>query len=217
MRIPPVRIWSRGVYLKDVANLMVSNMRIPEERLGDLRAQAIATQVGETQLIQLVEKYGLDTILTAFNEVQDYVEFMTREKVKKLPNGTWETTDFIDMDPEIGDGLIPIKVKMTIKDDEIFYDLSGSHPYISIFLNSGFGAALSATYAGAKTFFPDIPLNSGFYRVVHTHLPEDSVVNAPWPVAVTGFCSGAYEKIMNACFELWSYICQKGRSLVLSI
>ena len=206
VRIPPVRIWSKGVYLKDVANLLVSNMRIPEERLGDLRSQAVATQVGENQLLQLVDKYGIETILTAFEEVQDYVEYMTREKVKKLPNGTWETTDFIDMDPEIGDGLIPIKVKMTVKDDEIFYDLSGSHPYISIFLNSGFGAALSATYAGTKTFFPDIPLNSGFYRVVHTYLPENSVVNAPWPIAVTGFCSGAYEKIMNACFELWSNI-----------
>ncbi|GHH98837.1 hydantoinase B/oxoprolinase family protein [Neobacillus kokaensis] len=206
IRIPPVRIWSKGEYLKDVANLLVSNMRIPEERLGDLRSQAVATKVGENQLLQLVEKYGIETILTAFDEVQDYVEFMTREKVKKMPNGTWETTDFIDMDPEAGDGLIPIKVKMTVKDDQIFYDLSGSHPYISIFLNSGFGAALSATYAGTKTFFPDIPLNSGFYRVVQTYLPENSVVNAPWPVAVTGFCSGAYEKIMNSCFELWSNI-----------
>ena len=50
------------------------------------------------------------------------------------------------------------------------------------------------------------PLNSGFYRVVKAHLPEGSVVNAPWPYAVTGFCSGAYEKIMNATFELWSKV-----------
>lgn len=65
---------------------------------------------------------------------------------------------------------------------------------------------MSAAYAGTKTFFPDIPLNSGFYRAVHVDLPENTVVNACWPVAVTGFCSGAYEKIMNACFELWSQI-----------
>lgn len=206
VRIPPLRVWSKGIYLKDVANMLVSNMRVPEERLGDLRSQAEATKVGEYQLLQLVEKYSKDTILTAFNEVQDYVERIAREKVNKLPNGTWETTDFIDMDPEIGDGLIPIRVQMEIKDDNIYYDLSGSHPYISTFLNSGFGASLSATYAGTKTFFPEIPLNSGFYRVVHTKLPENSVVNAPSPISVTGFCSGAYEKIMNSCFELWSHI-----------
>ncbi len=206
VRIPPVRIWSKGEYLSDVANLIVSNMRVPEERLGDLRAQAEATKVAEKQLIRLVEKYGLDTVLTAFEEVQDYVERLTRAKLKELPNGTWETVDYIDMDPELGDGLIPIHVKMTINDGEIYYDLEGSHPYIGCFLNSAFGSTLSALYAGTKTFFPDIPLNSGFYRVIHTNLPENSVVNAPWPVAVTGFCSGAYEKIMNACFELWSNI-----------
>ena len=206
VRIPPVRVWSKGKYLEDVANLLISNMRVPEERLGDLRSQAEATKVGEKELLRLVAKYGVDTVLTAFDEVQDYVERLTRENIKELPNGTWETVDYIDMDPELGDGLIPIKVKMTINDDEIFYDLGGTHASISCFLNSSFGASLSGLYAGTKTFFPDIPLNSGFYRVVHANLPENSVVNAPWPVAVTGFCSGPYEKIMNACFELWSYV-----------
>ncbi|WP_203363312.1 hydantoinase B/oxoprolinase family protein [Bacillus sp. REN10] len=206
MRIPPLRIWSKGEYLHDVANVLVSNMRVPEERLGDLRSQSEATKTGERQLLALVEKYGLDTILTAFREVQDYVERLTRVKVAELPDGEWETTDYIDMDPAVGEGLIPIKVKMTIKGDEIFYDLTGSHSYIGCFLNAGFGASLSAAYAGTKTFFPDVPLNSGFYRAVHVHLPENSVVNAGWPVAVTGFCSGAYEKIMNACFELWSHV-----------
>ena len=56
-------------------------------------------------------------------------------------------------------------------------------------------------------FFPDIPLNSGFYRAITVDLgPVGSVVNAPWPIAVTGFCSGPYEKIMNAVFELWSEV-----------
>ncbi|MUV05620.1 hydantoinase B/oxoprolinase family protein [Planococcaceae bacterium Storch 2/2-2] len=205
-RIPPVRIYSRGVFLKDVANLLVSNMRVSEERLGDLRAQVEATKVGERQLLKLIEKYGIETVSTAFDEVQDYVERVTRANISQIPDGTWEMTDFIDQDPNLGDKLIPIKVKMTIKDDEVFYDLDGSHPYIGSFLNAAFGASMSAVYAGTKTFFPDIPLNSGFYRVVHVDLPDDSVVNAPCPVAVTGFCSGAYEKVMNACFEIWSRI-----------
>lgn len=206
VRIPPVRIYSKGIYLKDVVNLLVMNMRIPEERIGDLRSQVEAAKVGQTQLLEIIKKYGIDTTLTAFKEVQDYVERLTRAKVKTLPKGTWETVDYIDMDPELGDGLIPIRVKMTITDDEILYDLTGSHPYISCFLNAGYGASLSGTYAGTKTFFPEIPLNSGFYRVVKVNLPENSVVNAPSPIAVTGYCSGSFEKIMNACFELWSNI-----------
>lgn len=206
VRIPPVRIYSRGTYLKDVVNVIVTNMRLPEERVGDLMAQVEAAAVGAKQLGEIVDKYGLETTLTAFEEVQNYVERLAKAKIKTLPKGTWETVDYIDMDPEAGDGLIPIKVKMTITDEEILYDLNGSHPYIGCFLNSGFGASLSAAYAGTKTFFPEIPLNSGFYRVVKVELPENSVVNAPSPISVTGFCSGAYEKIMNACFELWSNI-----------
>ncbi len=206
VRIPPTRIWHKGEYLDDVANLLVSNMRVPEERLGDLRAQAEATKVSEQELLRLVGKYGVDTVLTAFDEVQDYVEQLARVKLRDLPDGTWETVDYIDMDPELGDGLIPINVKMTIEGDQIYYDLDGTHAAIGCFLNSSFGAAFSGLYAGTKTLFPDIPLNSGFYRVIEANLPEDTVVNAKWPVAVTGFCSGPYEKIMNACFELWSYV-----------
>lgn len=190
-RITPVKIWDQGKYRFDVANMMVANMRVPEERLGDLRAQYEATRVGETQLLRLVEKYGKDTVLQAFKECQDYVERVAKSKIAELPHRTWEAVDYIDQDPKVGDGLIPIKVKITIAGDKIHYDLSGSHPYIGCFLNSGAGASLSAIIAGTKTFFPDIPLNAGFYRVVTAYLPENTVVNAPWPIAVTGFCSGA--------------------------
>ena len=85
-----------------------------------------------------------------------------RERLNRLPDGTWETVDYIDMDPTIGDGMIPIRVKMTITGDLIHYDLTGSHDYIKCFLNSGIGVTWSAIAAGTKTFFPDIPLNSGF-------------------------------------------------------
>jgi len=206
-RIPPVRIWDRGRYLSDVARLILSNTRAPEATEGDLHAQAEATRVCEREILRLVDKYGHDTILTAFDEVQDYVERLTRRRIADLPDGTWETEDYIDSDPNGEEGLVPIKVKLEIEGDQIRYDLSGSHPAVGTFLNAGFGSAMSGVAGGTKTFFPDVPLNSGFYRAVDIDLgPEGSVVNAPWPVAVTGFCSGPYEKIMNAIFEIWSEI-----------
>jgi len=206
MRITPVRLWSKGEYLEDVANLLVSNMRVPEERLGDLRSQSEATKVSERELLRLVNRYGVETVLTAFQESQDYVESLTRARLKELPDGSWETTDYIDMDPEVGDGMIPIKVKLTIDDDEVLYDFEGTHQTISCFLNGTYGASLSSIYAGTKTFFPDTPLNSGFYRVIKANLPEDTVVNSKYPAPVAGFVSGSHEKIMNSCFELWSYV-----------
>jgi N-methylhydantoinase B len=207
LRIPPVRIWSQGRYLADVARLILSNSRAPEDTEGDLKAQAEATAVCEREILRLVDKYGVDTVLTAMDEVQDYVERLTRRRVAELPDGVWETEDYLDFDPNHGEGLVPVKVKLEIRDDQLHYDLSGSHPAVGTFLNCSFGSAFSGVVAGTKTFFPDVPLNSGFYRAVAIDLgPEGSVVNAPWPVAVTGFCSGPYEKIMNAIFELWSEI-----------
>jgi N-methylhydantoinase B len=207
LRIPPVRLWDRGRYLADVARCLLSNTRAPEDTEGDLQAQAEATRVCEREILRLVDKYGRDTVLTAFDEVQDYVERLTRQRIAELPDGTWETEDHIDFDPNREEGLVPIKIKLTIDGDQLHYDLSGSHPAVGTFLNSGFGASTSGVVAGTKTFFPDVPLNSGFYRAVDVDLgPEGSVVNAPWPIAVTGFCSGPYEKIMNATFEIWSQI-----------
>ncbi|MGH7076328.1 MAG: hydantoinase B/oxoprolinase family protein [Stellaceae bacterium] len=206
MRIPPIKIWDKGVYRWDIANMIVANMRVPNERLGDLRAQAEATRVGETRLLELVKKYGKATIVDAFEECQSYVERIMRERLRRLPDGSWETVDYIDMDPAKGDGMIPICVKMTIAGDRVLYDMTGSHKFISCFLNSAIGVTWSAIAAGTKTFFPDVPLNSGFYRVIDTVLPEGSVVLAPPPAATAGSVSGAFEKVMNAIFEIWSQV-----------
>jgi N-methylhydantoinase B len=216
VRVPPVRIWDKGRYLGDVVRMIVSNTRVPSDAEGDLHAQAEATRVAELEILRLVDKYGIDTVLTAFQEVQDYVERLTRQRIAELPDGTWATEDYIDLDPSKEEGLIPVKVKMTIEGDQLSYDLTGSHPCIGSFINAAFGSAFSGVIAGTKTFFPDVPLNSGFYRAVEVDLgPEGTVVNAPWPVAVTGFCSGPYEKIMNSIFELWSQL-QPERAIACS-
>jgi N-methylhydantoinase B len=206
-RMVPVKLWDRGVFRRDVAELIVANTRSPAANMGDMRAQAEATGVCEREILRLVDKYSKDTVVIAFEEVQDYVERLARKRILELPDGEWEATDYIDYDPAHGEGLVPIKVKMRISGDQIHYDLSESAPAVASFLNSGFGASFSGVVAGTKTFFPDIPLNSGFYRAITCDLgPEGTVVNAGWPVAVTGFCSGPYEKIMSAIFELWSTI-----------
>jgi len=206
-RMVPVKLWDRGVFRLDVAELIVANTRSPEANMGDMHAQAEATGVCEREILRLVDKYSNETVLMAFEEVQNYVERLTRKRISELPDGDWEASDYIDFDPAHGEGLVPINVKMSIRGDQIFYDLSGSAPAVASFLNSGFGASFSGVVAGTKTFFPEIPLNSGFYRAITCELgPEGSVVNAGWPIAVTGFCSGPYEKIMSAIFELWSTI-----------
>lgn len=210
LRITPVRVWSKGTFLEDVAKLLAHNTRSPEIVLGDLKAQAEATAVCEREIHRLVDKYSGDTIRKALREVQDYVEDIVTARVKELPDGEWSTVDYIDLDPAREEGLVPVKVTMTIKDGRLSYSLKDSAPAVASFLNAGYGSAFSGIVAGTKTFFPDVPLNSGLYRAMDVDLgPEGTVVNAGIPHAVTGFCSGPFEKIMNAVFELWSQLMQE--------
>ncbi|MCB4767040.1 hydantoinase B/oxoprolinase family protein [Ancylobacter sp. Lp-2] len=207
LRIPPLRIVQGGRALTDVMKMIVSNTRAPEAAEGDLHAQMEATRIAEIEMLRLVAKYGQGTVVTAMEEVQNYVERLTRQRVAEMPDGTWETTDYLDFDPAKGEGLVPVKVKMTIKGDTISYDLSGSAEVVATFLNGTFGSSFSGLVTGTKMFFPDLPLNSGFYRVLDVNLgPTGTVVNAVWPTAVTGFCSGSYGKVVNAVFELWSEV-----------
>lgn len=205
LRITPVRIFDRGRFCRDVAHLIASNTRDPASLIGDMQAQAEATQVSAREILRLVDKYGKDTVVGGMAAVQDYVERAARQRIAALPDGVWETVDYIDRDVSGGEGMIPIRIKMTIAGDRVIYDFTGSHPCIGSIYNSAFGATFSGVAAGMKTFFPDLPLNSGFYRVIEVIAPEDSVVSARWPVAVTGFLM-PFEKIMNATYEMWSKI-----------
>lgn len=203
LRITPIRLYERGQMKRDVANLIAANTRDPASIIGDIQAQAQATQVCAGEILRLVSKYGRDTVETGLAAVQDYVERSVRQRLAALPDGTWETVDYIDRDPAAGEGMIPIRIKLTIKGDKAIYDFTGSHPTIGSIYNSAFGATFSAVAAGMKTFFPDLPLNSGFYRCFEIIAPEGSIVDARWPVAVTGFLM-PFEKIMNGIYEIWS-------------
>jgi N-methylhydantoinase B len=205
LRITPVRLFSKGRFCADVACLIAANTRDPASIIGDIQAQAEATQVCEREILRLVEKYGRETVETGLAAVQDYVERAVRQRLAALPDGEWETVDYIDRDPSGPEGMIPIRIKMTIRGDSVTYDFTGSHPTIGSIYNSAFGATFSAVAAGMKTFFPDLPLNSGFYRAFSIVAPEGSIVDAKWPVAVTGFLM-PFEKIMNAIYEMWSRI-----------
>ncbi|TNC10314.1 hydantoinase B/oxoprolinase family protein [Methylobacterium terricola] len=205
LRITPVRLFSKGRFCADVACLIAANTRDPASIIGDIQAQAEATQVCEREILRLVAKYGRDTVETGLAAVQDYVERAVRQRLAALPDGEWETVDYIDRDPSGPEGMIPIRIKMTIRGDSVTYDFTGSHPTIGSIYNSAFGATFSAVAAGMKTFFPDLPLNSGFYRAFSIVAPEGSIVDAKWPVAVTGYLM-PFEKIMNAIYEMWSRI-----------
>lgn len=204
VRITPIKIADRGKMRTDIIRMIANNTRDPGSVIGDANAQAQATGVAEREIHRLVAKYGKDTVVAGMAEVQDYVERATRQRIADLPDGSWEVVDYLDADPAAEEeGMIPIRVKLTIKGDELEYDLRGSHHTIGTVYNSCFGGTFSGIVAGMKYFLPDVPLNSGFYRPLNVVSDPGSIVDARWPVAVAGFVD-VFEKIMNAVFKIWS-------------
>lgn len=205
IRITPVRLWHAGRFCDDVANLIAAQTRDPTSIIGDMQSQAQATMIAAREIQRLVAKYGRETVEAGFVDVQNYVERATRQRLAELPRGTWETEDFLDRDLGAGEGLIPIKIKLTLTGEKAIYDFTGSHPTVASLYNSAFGGTFSACVAAMKNFFPDLPLNSGFYRTIEVIAPENTIVNAKWPVAVTGFLM-PFDKIVNSVAEMWSRI-----------
>jgi N-methylhydantoinase B len=124
LRISPVRIWSRGEFLGDVAKLIVGNTRAPDDNMSDLNAQAEATRVCEREILRLVGRYGKEVVTLAFSEVIAHVAALFRARIAELEDGTWTASDYLDSDPALGEGMIPITVSLTIKGDQLSYDLS---------------------------------------------------------------------------------------------
>jgi len=206
VRITPLRIWSRGVYLEDVADLVLTNVRRSEDAAGDLRAQAEATAVCDDELQRLAGRYGADVVVAAMARVQDHTESLLRRRLAELPDGSWTARDYIDQDPARPEGLVPVAVELRIEGDQAHFDLTGSGPSTGSLYNAAFGASFSAVIAGTKLFFPDIPLNSGFYRAVGFDPgPPGTIVNAVEPTATSGM-SMPYEKAMNGAIAIWSEI-----------
>ncbi len=207
LRISSAKVWSQGQFRADVARLIVGNTRAPQDNLSDLNAQAEATRVCEREILRLVGRYSREVVIQAFDEMIRNVRTQLQSRILELPDGTWTATDYLDSDPSQGEGLIPIQVTMTIAGDRLSYDLTGSAPAVSSFMNATFGSTLSGILAGTKHFVPDIPVNAGFYQSIDVNYgPTGTVVNATWPTAVSGFVSGAFEKVLNAIFELWSHV-----------
>jgi N-methylhydantoinase B/oxoprolinase/acetone carboxylase alpha subunit len=186
IRIPPVKLVRAGELDREVMDLILSNVRTPEEREGDLSAQIAALRTGERRLLEMAEKYGAATTRRYMGELQDYAERMTRAAITAMPDGTYRFEDVLDddgVDPE----PVPIRVAVTITGDEAVVDFTGSAPQVRGCLNAVYAITYSAAfYAFRCVVDVPIPSNYGGQRPLRVIAPEGSVLNAQFPAAVAG-------------------------------
>jgi N-methylhydantoinase B len=184
LRMPPLKLYERGVINRTLEKLIRINVRVPDRVLGDLAAQYAATQVGRRGLEKLMQRYGADELDAYMQELLDYAERMTRQEIMTWPRGTWRFTDHIDNDG-LSDAPIPISVAITVRGDgTLAVDYSGSSPQVRGALNSTLSFTRSLTYLSVRCVLAkDIPNNVGLFRCIDVTAPEASILNPAMPGA----------------------------------
>lgn len=182
LRIPPLKLYDRGLLNETLATLIKINVRVPDRVWGDLSAQYAAAQVGKRGLEKLFQRYGAATVEAYMGELLDYAERMTKAEIKTWPTGTYEFLDHIDNDG-FSDTPIPIKVAITVRDDgTLFVDYTGSSSQVKGALNSTLSFTRSLTYLSVRCVLPkDVPNNVGVFRCMQIKVPEASVLNPVMP------------------------------------
>jgi N-methylhydantoinase B len=182
--IPPVRLVRGGEYVADVLDLLLANVRTPDIRRGDLRAQIAANNIAEERVRELMDRRGRETVLTAFEEVVSYAEKRTREAIRELPDGKHSAEDFMEGDG-VTDEDIPIRATVTVEGDSITMDLTQTADAVAGNINCPLPVTRSACFFALRVLLPkDIPANAGTYVPLKIETREGSLVNATYPSAV---------------------------------
>ena len=194
LRIPPVRIMRSGTMERDVLALLLSNVRTPNEREGDLGAQIAACHTGAERLREVCDRYGLERAQSASRALLDYSERMMRAFLARVPKGTYRAEDFMD-----SDGITdrPVKIVVAVKVEgqrgriarghTVTVDFTGSDPQVEGSINAVEAITYSACFCVFRCLLTeDVPATSGLMRPVRVIAPSGTVVNARPPAAVAG-------------------------------
>ena len=191
LRIPVVRLFREGELQQDLFDLMLLNVRLPEERLGDYNAQIAACRLGERRLREIIGKYSIEFLGTAFEEILSRTERRMRDGVRTIPDGIYTFEDVMD-DDGLGAVDIPIKVRISVDGDRLLADFNGTSPQVQGNINVTMNATQAAVaYCLKGMLDPDIPNNQGVLDVCETTAPEGCLLNcvSPAPVAARAHTS----------------------------
>ena len=183
VRIPLIRLYHQGEPNQEVLDLLFSNMRVPFEREGDLRAMVGTCKVAEERLHSLVDNQGRSVVRDCLQRLLDRAETRMRQMISQIRDGEYFYEGYLDSSGASPDPVL-IKAKLTVRGDTIDVDFEGSSPQVEGPTNAGPAVVPSAVFTALKSFLdPRGPVNDGAIAPVTIHVPEGTVTNASLPAA----------------------------------
>ena len=201
IRIPPLKLYDKGVAREDVLQMLSANVRQPENFLGDLNAQIGSVMIAAQRIASLLETYGPDRLLAAVEEILSATERQVRQFISEWPDGVYHGEALVD-DDGFDNKLIPIRAKVTINGDQMAIDLGESSSQVTGFINSAYANTRSLAHAAIMYVAPaNVAKNEGSMRPVDIIAPKGLIVNANPPAPVCMSTNHCAEEIVEAVFK----------------
>ena len=183
--VPPMLLVQNNEPQAQTIELFRANSRTPNARSGDLRAQVAGNMTGERRLLELYERYGVETIEAACEQLLNESEIRMRAALRALGNGTFNSKDTLE--DRDGKASIELHLALTLHDGEAHFDYTGTFVQLPYPMNAVYGVTLSGVhYALRAVTDPTIPMNDGCFRPVTVHVPEGTLLNPRRPAPVAG-------------------------------
>ncbi len=203
--IPPLKLAKGGRLNQEVIQLICRNSRTPDERKGDLAAQTAAIRVGEQRLTEVIERYGIPDTMEHMAALLDYSERVTRQAIRGIPNGSYHVIDYMD-DDGLTQELVPIEVTITVEDDAMSIDFTGTSPQRPGCINAPQAVTVSACLYVIRCLLGEqAPANQGCLRPLRINAPLGSLLN---PQPQRGVAGGNVETSQRITDVLFSALAQ---------
>lgn len=199
LRLPPVKLFREGVMQADILSIILANIRVPDERIGDIKAQVAGLTVGEKRLTALIDRYGDETVTACIAELRRRSEQMMRAHIAKIPDGVYGGEAFVDSDGVDPDPLA-IRLRLRKEGSDLYFDFSESSPPCRGPLNSVIATTKAAVYLAVKHVFPDVPINAGCFEPLHIAEPHGTFLYARYPRPVSGCAAEVSARIAESVF-----------------
>jgi N-methylhydantoinase B len=200
LRLPPVKLYKEGMLDEEILSIILSNIRIADQRIGDIKAQAAALAIGEKRLAALLDRYGADVVKQAIGELKQRASQQMRARIRTIPDGTYHGEAVVDSDGVVDEPLV-IKMKVDKKGEELHFDMTGSSPPCRGPMNSVIATTYSSIYLAVKHIFPDVPINAGTFEPLKITDPHGTFLYAKYPRPVSGCAAEVSQRIAEAVFN----------------